>query len=104
MLGLKDGGHGASRRTFLKEMRWAPVLFLPAPIHNSIFRFGPPGIPSVEIPRFPFAEANFSPHYPAKSPLDDVLNFADPGTDEYVTEAHASEIMKLLEEWSRHLR
>ncbi len=85
-------------------MRWAPVLFLPAPIHNSIFRSAPRGLPALEIPHFPFAEVTFSPHYPAKSPLDDVLKLTDPGTDEYVTEAYASEIMKLLEEWSRFLR
>jgi Flp pilus assembly protein TadD/peroxiredoxin len=104
MLGSKDGNHGASRRTFLKQMRWAPVLFLPAPIHNSFFRSAPWGIPSIEIPRFPFTEVPFAPHYPAKSPLDDVLRLAAPGTDEYVTEGYAFEIMKLMEEWGRHLK
>ena len=104
MLGPKDGNHGASRRTFLKQMRWAPVLFFPAPIHNSFFRSAQQGIPAIEIPRFPFAEVPFSPHYPSKSPLDDVLRLAAPGTDEYVTEGYAFEIMKLLDEWSRHLK
>jgi Flp pilus assembly protein TadD/peroxiredoxin len=104
MLGPKDGSHAASRRTFLKQMRWAPVLFLPAPIHNSFFRSTVHGIPALEIPHSPFAEASFSPHYPARSPLDDVLRFADPGTDEFVTEGYASEITELLIEWSRNLK
>ncbi len=85
-------------------MRWAPVLFLPAPLHNSFFRSMPQGIPAFEIPHFPFAAVPFLPHYPAKSPLDDVLRFANPGTDEYVTEGYAFELIKLLEEWSRNLK
>ena len=85
-------------------MRWAPVLFLPAPIHNSFFRSAPPGIPAVDIPHFPFAEVPFAPHYPAKSPLDDVLRLAAPGTDEYVIEGYAFELVTLLEEWSQHLK
>jgi len=104
MPGPKDGSHAASRRTFLKQMRWAPVLFLPAPIHNSFFRSTVRGIPALEIPHFPFAEASFSPHYPARSPLDEVLRFADPGTDEFLTEGYASEITELLIEWSRNLK
>src|SRR5579864_3354785 len=104
MLGPKDGNHDASRRTFLKQMRWTPVLFLPAPIQNPFFRSAPRGVPAFEIPHFPFAEATFSPHYPSRSPLDDVLRLANPGTDEYVTEGYASELTALLAEWGRQLK
>ena len=85
-------------------MGWAPVLFLPAPIDKSALSFSLAANRSV--PRFPlpFRRRSPYPHYPAKSPLDDVLRLAAPGTDEYVTEGYAAEIMMLLEEWSRHLK
>src|ERR1035438_3371212 len=104
MLGPKDGDHNPSRRTFLKQMRWAPVLFVPAPIHNPLFRTGLQEIATAQASKFPFADARFTPHYPAKSPLDDVLRLAAPGTDEYVTEGYAFEVMAMLEEWSQHLK
>ena len=56
------------------------------------------------IPPFPTVDFRLTPHYPAKSPLDGVLRFAAPGSDEYLAEGYASEITSLLEEWSRGLR
>jgi Flp pilus assembly protein TadD/peroxiredoxin len=53
---------------------------------------------------FPFADFRLTPHYPEKSPLDDVLLLVIPGSDEYVTEKYAFEIMHLLSEWSESLR
>lgn len=55
-------------------------------------------------PVFPFADFRFTPHYPSKSPLDDVLSRVVPGTDEFVTEKYAFEIMRLLGEWSQVLK
>jgi Tfp pilus assembly protein PilF/peroxiredoxin len=101
----KSGNHVVSRRKFLQGMRWAPVLFLPAPIHASNFH------PLVSLfsfdgrkSSFPFADSRLTPHYPSKSPLDDVLRLVAPGSDEFVTEKCASEIGRLLDEWSRALR
>ncbi len=104
MLGPKNGNHNPSRRIFLKQMRWAPVLFVPAPLHHPLFRSGRQEIATVEPSNFPFADVRFTPHYPAKSPLDDVLRLAAPGTDEYVTEGYVFQIAALLEEWSQHLK
>ncbi|HKV62202.1 MAG TPA: FG-GAP-like repeat-containing protein [Candidatus Acidoferrum sp.] len=85
-------------------MRWSPLLFLPAPIQA--FRF--PSIVSrgteSTAPAFPFADFRFTPHYPSKSPLDEVLSRVVPGTDEYVTEKYAYEIKGLLNEWSQGLK
>jgi len=53
---------------------------------------------------FPFSDFRLTAHYPAKSPLDDVLGLVLPGSDEYVTEKYAFEIMPLLDEWSRGLK
>jgi Flp pilus assembly protein TadD/peroxiredoxin len=101
----KSGNHVVSRRTFLQGMGWAPVLFLPAPIHASNFH------PLVSLfsfdgrkSSFPLADSRLTPHYPSKSPLDDVLRLVAPGSDEFVTEKCASEIGRLLDEWSRALR
>src|ERR1700676_821158 len=104
MLDPKHGKKNASRRNFLKQMRWAPVLFLPSPIHSPLIRSGLRRIAAAQASQIPFADVPFTPHYPAKSPLDDVLRLAVPGTDEYVLEGYAFELAGLLEEWSQQLK
>src|SRR5450631_474766 len=99
-----DEDQTISRRIFLKQMRWVPVLFLPAPVSSPLIRSGLQRIAAAKASPFPFSDVRFTPHYPAKSPLDDVLRLAAPGTDEYVTEGYAFEVMALLEEWSQHLK
>ena len=98
-----------SRRAFLEKMRWAPLLFLPAPLQASPFGSSFPGYnPSNPSPsresQFPFADFQVTPHYPAKSPVDDLLRLVVPGSDGYVTEKYAFEIGLLLKEWSRGLK
>jgi tetratricopeptide (TPR) repeat protein len=100
----KDEAHAFSRRTFLKQMRWAPMLFLPAPLHSSSFRPLLAETPGNRSSAFDFADYRVTPHYPAKSPLDDVLRKVAPGTDEYSTEKYAFEIMRLLNEWGHALK
>jgi Flp pilus assembly protein TadD/peroxiredoxin len=63
-----------------------------------------PETPSDRASSFPFADLRLNPHYPAKSPLDNVLLKVVPGADEYLTEKHAFEITKLLSAWSRALK
>jgi Tfp pilus assembly protein PilF/peroxiredoxin len=102
MAKLKSDKYRVSRREFLRRMRWAPVLFLPAPIRGASLR--PPFSFDERKNSFPFADARLTPHYPSKSPLDDVLRLVTPGADEFVTEKYAFEIGRLLDEWSRGLR
>src|SRR5213080_4424493 len=85
-------------------MQWAPLLFLPAPLHGLTFPSLHAGIFEDAASAFPFADSRLSPRYPAKSPLDDVLRQVVPGTDEYVAEKYAFEIMRLLNKWSRALK
>src|SRR5258707_8634889 len=85
-------------------MSWTPVLFLPSPIHTSPFRFLLQGNSDNQISLLPFSDFHLKPHYPAKSPLEDVLGKVSPGTDEYVTEKYAFEIMHLLRDWSEGLK
>ncbi|MGC1086833.1 MAG: FG-GAP-like repeat-containing protein [Candidatus Acidiferrum sp.] len=97
-------GQDLSRRIFLKKMRWAPALFLPAPICKAAFRPPLGRTASTREASFDLADYHVSPHYPAKSPLDDVLSKLQPGADEYVTEKYAFEIARALGEWSRALQ
>src|ERR1051326_407179 len=100
----KERKHNASRRTFLKQAQWAPMLFLPAPLSNALIGSAFQRINAAPPAQFPLASGSFVPHYPAKSPLDDLLRLAAPGTDEYVVEGYALEVSALLEEWRRHLK
>jgi Flp pilus assembly protein TadD/peroxiredoxin len=78
------------------------MLFLPAPLMN--FRSRPQRIPAVHADSLAFTDVRFTPHYPARSPLDEILRLAAPGTDEYIVEGYAYELIALLEKWSRELR
>jgi Flp pilus assembly protein TadD/peroxiredoxin len=80
------------------------VLFLPAPLHASPFRLWSSETSRDRTSSFPFADVRLTPHYPTKSPLDDVLLKVAPGADEYITEKYAFEIMQLLGEWSLALK
>src|SRR5260370_19424032 len=98
----KNGNH-ISRRTFRRGMRWAPVLFVPAPMR--VLRFGCQfAAPPRAIPSLPFADFRLTPHYPAKSPLEDVLRLVVPGADEFVSEKDAFELARTLIDWSQGLK
>ena len=93
-----------SRRSFLKGMRWTPLLFLPAPFYASALSPLPRGSQPRQDSAFPLADHRLIPHYPSQSPLEDVLRRVVPGTDEYLTEKYAFEIGSLLDAWSQKLR
>jgi tetratricopeptide (TPR) repeat protein len=100
----KNENQFLSRRRLLKSLGLAPMLFRPAPFYASSFLFGPPKILPSQASGFSFAEVRLTPHYPAKSPLEDVLRLVAPGSDEYVTERYAFEIEAQLNEWSQALK
>lgn len=91
---------GFSRRTLLRSLSLAPAAFLPAPL-RLLTSGHHPHSPSH---RFDFADFRVTPHYPAKSPLDDVMKFASPGTDAFVTEKCAFEIERILRQWAKELQ
>ena len=94
--------HGVSRRTILKGLGFAPLLLRPSPLHGYSLLFG--DVLHHQDPPFPFSDIRLTPHYPAKSPLEDVLRLIAPGADEFVTEKYAYEIGSLLEQWSAAIR
>ncbi len=83
-----------SRRTFLQGMSLAPLALLPAPL-SGLF-FDSPFSPAV-------SDLRLHPHYPAKSPLDDILRQFVPGGDEFPTEKYAWDISAQLEDWGKGL-
>ena len=98
-----------NRREFLRQLGngagcAVPVL-LPAPLRAMAwpitgFRAGP-GYPPGEEARSDF---RLTPAYPSPSPLDEMLRFAAPGTDAYVTEKFAAELHGWFEALRRWLR
>ena len=93
-----------SRRAFLGGLRYAPLIFLPAPIHSAAFRPSATRFPAAFAPTLSWHEYRLAPHYPAKSPLDEVFRFVPPGSDEYVTEKYASDIAQRLAQWGQQLK
>jgi tetratricopeptide (TPR) repeat protein/peroxiredoxin len=93
-----------SRRALLKSMGLAPLLLRPSPFHGSSLVFEPPQTSAKRDTAFPFSDVRLTPHYPAQSPLADVLRLAAPGSDEYITEKYAFEIEALLKRWSESLK
>src|SRR6201987_2171747 len=87
-----------SRREFLKTISCIPVALSASPFVISSFA-------SATRPdrAFAFSPERLTPHYPTKSPLDDLLLQIAPGRDEYVSEKYAYEVSDLLCDWSRAL-
>jgi tetratricopeptide (TPR) repeat protein len=100
----KDEDRAFSRRTFLRRMRWAPVLFLPAPFRARALGSLLAETPGERNHAPEFADFRVTPHYPTKSPLDEVLRKVTPGTDAFVAEKYAFEIMRLLDQWGQGLK
>jgi Flp pilus assembly protein TadD/peroxiredoxin len=95
---MRDENRILSRRSLLKAMGWAPLVLQSAPLHGSAALFGITGNDNRTLQ---LSDARFIPHYPARSPLEDVLRLVAPGSDEYVTEVYAFEIEKVLKAWSQ---
>jgi len=87
-----------SRREFLKTISCIPAALVPSP-----FALSSSISPTRQDRSFALSPERLTPHYPTKSPLDDLLLQIAPGRDEYVSEKYAYEIADLLRDWSRQL-
>ena len=99
----RQESHLLSRRKFLGKLRWAPALFLPARFYGA-HEFVLANRREDSLPSPEFSDVRVAPNYPTKSPLDAVLRKVAAGTDEFLSERHAFEIMARLREWSSALR
>jgi Flp pilus assembly protein TadD/peroxiredoxin len=94
-----------SRRKLLKNIGFAPLLLRPAPLFGALRLFAPPLLdPTNSLAAFSVADNHLFPHYPAQSPLADVLKLVKPGSDQYVTELFAFEIESVFKQWSEALK
>src|ERR1700729_2562494 len=93
-----------SRRRLLKSLSLAPMFFHPTPFYASLFSLSPSKPSPSTSSDFSFADIRLKPHYPAKSPLEDILRLVAPGSDEYITEKYACEIESILGTWSTALK
>src|SRR5215469_4727563 len=84
-----------TRRALLKHLQYAPVLWVPSPLRALV--------DLKSLPGFPLGEIQIIPHYPAGSPLDDMLRLVPSGADGYTTEVHAFGIEGALRDWGRAL-
>jgi Flp pilus assembly protein TadD/peroxiredoxin len=100
----KHEDRSLSRRSLLKTMGLASLVLRSAPLHGSSLIFGSPELFAGEHSAFPLSDVRLAPHYPARSPLEDVLRLVAPGSDEYVTEKYAFEIEAVLQQWSQSLK
>ena len=55
-------------------------------------------------PTFAFADIRLRPHYPARSPLAEILRLVAPGSDQYVVEKYAVEIESVLAKWGQAIK
>jgi len=96
-----------SRRALLKSLGVAPFLLRAAPFYGSSpaesFSCSLPALPD-EPAAISFDDVRLVPHYPARSPLEDVLRLVPPGSDAYITEAYAFEVAAILKRWSAAFR
>src|SRR5260221_409182 len=94
-----------SRRALLRSMGWAPTLLLPSPFHASALDFlVPERVEGALVASFPFADFRLTPHYPTRSPLEDVLKLIEPGLDGYLVEKYAAEITSVLNRWASDIK
>jgi Flp pilus assembly protein TadD/peroxiredoxin len=80
------------------------MAFCPAPLLGSTgARWLSELSPTPEF-EMPLAYPRLVPHYPTRSPLENVLRLVNPGADAYVTEKYAFDIELLLKGWTESLQ
>lgn len=98
MVAARNDRQRFSRRDLLRTLGVAPFLYRSAPL------FGMSSVAPAGQVDLLFAEARYTPHYPARSPLDSVLRLVSAGSDEYSTELYAAQLSLILQQWSSSFR
>ncbi len=85
-----------TRRALLKSLGTGPLILRPSLLEGARV------LSTLSMPvsgEAEFSDVRLIPHYPARSPLQDVLRLLAPGSDEYTSEKHAFEIGEVLKGW-----
>jgi Flp pilus assembly protein TadD/peroxiredoxin len=101
-----------SRRILLKSMGLAALSLRASPLHGYSALFDSHSLlrnqntlgGTAHDAAFAFADIRLKPHYPAKSPLADILGLVPPGSDQYAVEKYATEIESLLDRWGESIK
>ncbi len=101
--GYEETGPLISRRAVLKSLAFSGVLLRSAPFFGETLA-GRWEETLAFSGDFPFSDYRLTPHYPATSPLTDILALVPPGSDEYVSEKYAHEVGTLLADWGAALQ
>jgi Tfp pilus assembly protein PilF/peroxiredoxin len=88
-----------SRRALLKSLQYAPIALLPAP-WKSLSAVGS----RISWEGLPFRDLRITPHYPSRSPIDDMMGLVAPGSDQFLTEKYAVQITERLKRWASELK
>ncbi len=97
-----DSKLSLSRRVLLKQLGLAPLVLRPSPL-SGLFPVSA-AIAGPSDSDLLFTDVRFSPRYPVRSPLEDVLRLVPAGFDEYETERLAYEIEFVLDQWKQRFR
>lgn len=92
-----------SRRRLLQGLALSPLLYRAAPLLGEWLQSAPLSMAAV-APGWPPADVRYTPTYPSRSPLEDVLRRVRPGSDEFVTEGYAYALDLILRRWSADIR
>ncbi len=91
------------RRDLLKHMTLAPLFLRASQMKGQSLLQADAAVAGCSAPPS-MAASRFVPHYPARSPLEDLLRLVTPGLDEYPAELHAYEIEQVLARWRESLK
>lgn len=93
-----------TRRSLLKSLSAAPLLFRAAPFFGETAWPIKQSTPSALEQDQSFSIIRFTPNYPNPSPLANVFKLVPPGADEFITEKYAVEIEETLAAWGTQLK
>lgn len=93
-------GLGLSRRAFLGLTGSLIPSLAPAPLRGALPSRAAPLDLHTGVNTPPLSDLRLSPRYRAKSPLDDIFRYIDPGSDEFISEKYAEEIEGIVGKWS----
>jgi Flp pilus assembly protein TadD/peroxiredoxin len=80
------------RREFLQQMGYASSALLPAPLGWTCKAILSGSNLAFPLGKDALADYRLSPTYPSRSPLDEMLRLAAPGTDAYLTEKYVADL------------
>jgi Flp pilus assembly protein TadD/peroxiredoxin len=93
-----------NRRAILKQLALSPLLFHAPNAFADSSDTAEAWAAAGMTPPPTFTEQRLIPHYPSRSPLEDVLRLVRPGSDNFTAEGYAAELQTALNHWATALQ